>query len=1148
MKTSVRFLAILFVLVMAMFTVSLAADYSDVNATTAHKEAIDFLSTMGILTGYDDGKFLPDELVEREEMAKIIYVTATTFFDGVEQKPSFSDVTADNWAAGYISWCVATDIVGGFGDNTFRPEANITYNQALKMVASMLGYTDFRSELWPQDVQTVALKTLDLGKGIPETVTGDSELTRAQTAQIVYNALFENMNLDIEYVEGKLYTDEELAPKTLIDDVWNYSVTTYQIVATENYGSVSFINPSPYYNTETGEYVDIHDPSLIKKYYDARATQAGNKIIVWDGVEGSVDENTTPDFLSKWGLEEYKDKTDDILGFTIKEISKDGKVVFTSEIQGERIDGMSIDCVKTTAADYPKYAYKESTAHWRNDKMVVNGIIHEGEDFENLRVVALLEDEAGNYQFNIFPQITTYGRGDKQYSATDSAHKAEYEAEVIDGFWWQDRRFVVGPGYDTNPATWASNAGVAIYYPDLIGNELNINVPYVFNSYARYVRGVDKDSDGIIDYVFLKWMYPYEVVSATVNNGVKTLTIKDLFDAATPNRTIPAENVEFSAGELKQGDVFVGAFYGENLYVDATFEPTISYATAVGSDTITFNEVGTVQGGALFVPRNKYGSVPALAPQYKGGEGANPSGRVMINDARLFGDLSQKLNFLGKTAEGTNKLFKFWLRGKNVIKVDHEFSKVENTGFDKAILMYVAEPTDEQLNKLNNKLEIYYPAYLIINGKEEAVNLNPSKALKTSDAPTYLHAESVWTDPEYALIVDTSNNDVIINQYKLVTYEVDTNGYYTIVDSSINPDDAADKTEKIFREIHPSTYTGFHDFRPQLVYNKNTGLFNLIYYDYDITLPGTQEDKIITNVISVDVSEDTYLYYTSTTPSGYVDLKFYSAEDLINSNGFEAVRFVSDVYLEYDPDTDYYILETGIIENKLSFGDGASTQSTPSFEKDGKVIKLAVEDAAKVAENGDIYYEHVFLDITTGEKVYELQDNRPIVSTTETPANTTLAGKFYAWDYDAKNYVQVSAKQIGVVDANFYGLREVIVSGYDAARNILYFEQTGSPAEYDLFLQDAYKIADDFKFYAVDDDYNQYELSFAEVADIFENIQMYNAQESASVKHKMVFVGHKAENEIVFDYAITTYAGVETDEDTVTYFVDDNVIDSLYGI
>ncbi len=309
MKTSVRFLSLLLaVLMIAGAALTASAEKAE---KIANEEALSFLVKLGVFGGYEDGSLRPDNKVERDEMAKIIFTLSTTFTDAGAGTASFADVPAGDWSAGYISWCSASGIVGGYGNGKFGPNDYVTYNQALKMVAGALGYKEWDSNLWPTDVRMVALTQLGLGENL-DGVKGDDYVTRAQIAQIVYNAF----SADMKTTKKGAYGTE--IPMTLKTDVWGVNEAPYTVVATENF------------------YVSGYS-----------ATNEKDEIVLSTYGEATLEE---------LGLEAYAGKTDeivkasvnviyrgeDVLGTTIKSIYTDDVKLTTDKENKNYINGVEI--------------------------------------------------------------------------------------------------------------------------------------------------------------------------------------------------------------------------------------------------------------------------------------------------------------------------------------------------------------------------------------------------------------------------------------------------------------------------------------------------------------------------------------------------------------------------------------------------------------------------------------------------------------------------------------------------------------------------------------------------------------------------------------------------------------------------------------
>lgn len=178
--------------------------YTDVKNGDNYFDAIELLSALNIMDGYEDGSFKPNQKLTRAEFVKIIIMSMDEYDIKVAEESMgtetiFSDVPGDHWASGYIG--VATSItekgiINGMGDGTFKPEANITYAQAMKILTCMLGYSQWAEDVgaWPDGYMYWA-NQLKIGKGISG-VSSDAEITRGQAARMIKNAIIAPIVVD----------------------------------------------------------------------------------------------------------------------------------------------------------------------------------------------------------------------------------------------------------------------------------------------------------------------------------------------------------------------------------------------------------------------------------------------------------------------------------------------------------------------------------------------------------------------------------------------------------------------------------------------------------------------------------------------------------------------------------------------------------------------------------------------------------------------------------------------------------------------------------------------------------------------------------------------------------------------------------------
>ncbi len=171
----------------ASSVVASAAKFPDVESDAYYAQAVQELSSLGVISGYTDGTFGPDNLVTRAEITKMIVDALAE--KSTSSTASFTD-TADHWAVSYIEQGVTDGWIAGMGDGTFAPDANVTYVQAQKMLVCAIGYDSYAVGKggWPAGYKLYATQ-LDITSGVQDVTSDDQELTRAQVAQMIDNAM-----------------------------------------------------------------------------------------------------------------------------------------------------------------------------------------------------------------------------------------------------------------------------------------------------------------------------------------------------------------------------------------------------------------------------------------------------------------------------------------------------------------------------------------------------------------------------------------------------------------------------------------------------------------------------------------------------------------------------------------------------------------------------------------------------------------------------------------------------------------------------------------------------------------------------------------------------------------------------------------------
>lgn len=184
------------ILTVALTVPAMAADFSDTKGHWAEHQ-ISVVSDAGIVSGYPDGSFRPENYITREQFAKVV-----ANFMGYTEKGDvsmFPDVNPKGNLTPYVAMCVKAGVLGGFPDGTMRPGAYITREQAAAMLCRAFKlqseglsttFKDRASITAKLDPEVAALERTGLIMGFNDgTFKPRTNLTRAQMMVIISRLL-----------------------------------------------------------------------------------------------------------------------------------------------------------------------------------------------------------------------------------------------------------------------------------------------------------------------------------------------------------------------------------------------------------------------------------------------------------------------------------------------------------------------------------------------------------------------------------------------------------------------------------------------------------------------------------------------------------------------------------------------------------------------------------------------------------------------------------------------------------------------------------------------------------------------------------------------------------------------------------------------
>lgn len=179
-------LALSLVLGTFAFTPVFAATSFDDTKGEACEDAVNVLTELGVVTGYEDGTYKPENIVTRAEMAVLIINALGLDQYIADQTSNFTDLSGYGWAEPYIAYAQSLGFINGYGDGTFRPGNTVSYDEAATMLVGALGYnSECLPGTWPANFVTKA-KSLGIMDDIVSSAGGAN---RGDIAIMIFNTL-----------------------------------------------------------------------------------------------------------------------------------------------------------------------------------------------------------------------------------------------------------------------------------------------------------------------------------------------------------------------------------------------------------------------------------------------------------------------------------------------------------------------------------------------------------------------------------------------------------------------------------------------------------------------------------------------------------------------------------------------------------------------------------------------------------------------------------------------------------------------------------------------------------------------------------------------------------------------------------------------
>jgi len=183
--------------------------FTDVKANAWCIEDVLFVAKQGLFCGYKDGSFKPNEEMTRAMFTAVLYRLAVSPDVSALAEVTFKDVDANAYYADAVKWAVANGVVYGYNEDCFAPDESISREQLITMLyryespkTPNLDATLFNSYADSAEVSACAVEAMTWGVNYgviygtsDTTLSPDGVATRAQVACFL-TRLITNLAID----------------------------------------------------------------------------------------------------------------------------------------------------------------------------------------------------------------------------------------------------------------------------------------------------------------------------------------------------------------------------------------------------------------------------------------------------------------------------------------------------------------------------------------------------------------------------------------------------------------------------------------------------------------------------------------------------------------------------------------------------------------------------------------------------------------------------------------------------------------------------------------------------------------------------------------------------------------------------------------
>ncbi len=257
------------------------AGFSDVPASHQNYDAVVYVQEEGIISGYPNGTYKPDNRINRAEFTKIVIgaladkkdIDACPGLESIYYRP-FSDVPKNVWYDKYVCQARNTGVVGGYPNGTFGPDKEINFAEA----ATVLFRAFYENQYFAKfsvdpSLATVSddvwyeksVRQLGIANAIPFSITDYwQSITRGEMAEMIYRlkaGVTTKPSQNFDTLASSAYNDPQHLYSISYPSTWSVSPNDAGVTLEAHAGTVQKFVRSSLIRIRTEEQCPVVEPS-----------------------------------------------------------------------------------------------------------------------------------------------------------------------------------------------------------------------------------------------------------------------------------------------------------------------------------------------------------------------------------------------------------------------------------------------------------------------------------------------------------------------------------------------------------------------------------------------------------------------------------------------------------------------------------------------------------------------------------------------------------------------------------------------------------------------------------------------------------------------------------------------------------------------